>query len=72
MFDPVEIPIQPDPAELEERARLPWRPTSRCGVPPGEALASIRLPLGSARWSKSQLESNIRNTGWGGDVAGKY
>ena len=69
MTDPVETPVPPDPAELKERARVfseleaaldsNIRETEFLA---GEALATARLPLVSARWSKPQLESNIRSS----------
>ena len=71
MTDPVETPIPPppDPAELKERARLfnELEAALETNIKEaeflaGEALATIRLPLVSARWSKPLLESNIRNT----------
>ena len=69
MTDPVETPIPPDPAELKERARLFSELDTALETNlkeaeflAGEALATARLPLVSARWSKPQLESNIRNT----------
>ena len=69
MTDPVETPIPPDPAELKERARLFSELEAaletnlkEAGFLAGEAVATARLPLVSARWSKPQLESNIRNT----------
>ena len=65
----IEIPAPPDPAELRERARLfsELDATLDSNIKEaeflaGEAVATLRLPLVSARWSKPQLESNIRNT----------
>ena len=70
MTDPVETPRgPPDPAELKERARLFSELEAaldsnikEAEFLAGEALATVRLPLVSARWSKPQLESNIRST----------
>ena len=70
MTDPVETPRgPPDPAELKERARLFSELEAaldsnikEAEFLAGEALATARLPLVSARWSKPQLESNIRST----------
>ena len=69
MTDPVEAPVPPDPAELKERARLFSELEAALDANikeaeflAGEALATARLPLVSARWSKPQLESNIRST----------
>ena len=69
MTDPVETPIPPDPAELKERARLFSELEAALDANikeaeflAGEALATARLPLVSARWFKPQLESNIRST----------
>ena len=69
MTDPVETPIPPDLAELSERARLFSELEAALETHlkeaeflAGEAVATARLPLVSARWSKPQLESNIRNT----------
>ena len=69
MTDPVETPVPPDPAELKERARLFSELDAaldsnirEAEFLAGEALATARLPLVSARWSKPQLESNIRSS----------
>ena len=69
MADPVETPVPPDPAELKERARLFSELEAaldsnirEAEFLAGEALATARLPLVSARWSKPQLESNIRSS----------
>ena len=69
MTDPVEPLVPPDPAELKERARLFSELEAALDANikeaeflAGEALATARLPLVSARWSKPQLESNIRST----------
>ena len=69
MTDPVETPVPPDPAELKERARLFSELEAaldsnirEAEFLAGEALATARLPLVSARWSKPQLESNIRSS----------
>ena len=70
MTDPMESPpVPPDPAELKERARLFSELEAaldsnikEAEFLAGEALTTARLPLVSARWSKPQLESNIRST----------
>ena len=69
MTDPVEPLVPPDPAELKERARLFSELEAALDANikeaeflAGEALATARLPLVSARWSKLQLELNIRST----------
>ena len=62
-------PPTPDPAELKERARLFSELDAaldfnmkEANFLAGEAAATARLPLVSARWSKQQLESSIRAT----------
>ena len=69
MTEPVETPVPPDSAELKERARLFSdleaaldSNVREAEFLAGEALATARLPLVSARWSKPQLESNIRSS----------
>lgn len=69
MTDPVEPPVPPDPSELKERAQLFHELETALDANikeaeflAGEALATARLPLVSARWSKLQLELNIRST----------
>ena len=72
MTDPVETPIPPppDPVELKERARLfsELEAALETNIKEaeflaGEALATTRLPLVSARWSKPQLESIFATRG---------
>ena len=65
----MEPPVPPDPSELKERAQLFHELETALDANikeaeflAGEALATARLPLVSARWSKLQLELNIRST----------
>ena len=68
MIEP-DTPPAPDPAELKERARLFSELDAALDFNmkeatflAGEAAATARMPLVSARWSKQQLEASIRAT----------
>ena len=69
MMTEPDTPTAPDPAELKERAQLYSELDAALDFNmkeatflAGEAAATARMPLVSARWSKQQLESSIRAT----------